>query len=143
MAMVDKIPDTLAELEWLWNESDCEAERGRTEAQLLCKDKKPDTQLPIQSKMNPEYRRQGDLIVAFYSDTEEYRIVGHALKLANGDPWETGVEVQVYLTKDYKEYKAGTKVRAILFPNNQVFLFTSQGKVIMGNALWKADFEFV
>ena len=142
--MADKIPDTIAELEWLWNESDCKTERGRVEVPgLRCKDKKLEIQLPIQSKMNPEYRRKGDLIIAFYSDTEEYRIVGNALKLPNGEPWETGMQVQVYLTKDYKEHKAGTKVKAVLFPNNQVFLFSSQGKVIMGNALWKADFEFV
>jgi hypothetical protein len=127
-----KIPDTLQELETIWNKP--VSFSGPEEIHHLMEQNGVELECV--------FHRDGDVIKVYDPKTGKSTIIGHAPKLPNGKSWQTFQKVKVSLKRKIQSHTKGTKGIAMLLPDNTVLLMDSLERAILDKAKIGKDFEF-
>ena len=132
MARKIRIPDTLQELETIWDKP--LSFSGPEEIHKLLEQNGVELECV--------FHRDGDVVKFYDPKTGKSTVIGHAPKLPNGKSWQTFQKVKVSLKRKIKSHSKGTKGIAMLLPDNTVLLMDSLEQAILDKAKIGKDFEF-
>ena len=132
MAKKLKIPDTLQELEAIWNKP--VSFTGPKDIHKFMQDNGVDLECV--------FYREKDKVNVYDPKTGKSEFIGYAPKLPNGKPWQTFQKIEVTLKRKIKSHSKGAKGIAMLLPDNTILLMDSLERSILEQAKVGKDFTF-